>query len=319
MTPWEASAERTTTGMAAVAGSALSSLSTWSPCRSGRCRSSRMMSGMSRTARVEAGPAGCLTDLQPRVRPALQEPGDHLDVRRVVLDVEDADGWLQPGRTARPPATLARWPGAGTWITSGARGRLTVKADPSPRTLDAVSWPPMASVRALARGSPIPVPSIAVCSAPSRSKGMKMRSMFSWRHARSGVGDHDAGLAGALFLAGDRDGAAAVVVLDGVGDQVHQDLGEPLPVGVDRQGRMRAVLDDPYRAFGGERGHELAGLLDERTDRDRLDGEAEVTRFDAGDVDELVDEGEQMAPGAEDPLDAVMVFVAEVGHLAGAG
>src|SRR5450755_2781301 len=34
-------------------------------------------------------------------------------------------------------------------------------------------------VRALARGSPIPVPSTAVCSAPRRSKGMKMRSMFS--------------------------------------------------------------------------------------------------------------------------------------------
>ncbi len=62
---------------------------------------------------------------------------------------------------------------------SGARGRLTVKADPSPRTLDAASRPPIVSVRALASGSPIPVPSIGVSSAPSLSKGMKMRSRSS--------------------------------------------------------------------------------------------------------------------------------------------
>ena len=98
---------------------------------------------------------------------------------------------------------------------------------------------------------------------------------------------------------------AAVVVLDGVGDQVDQDLGEPLPVGVDRQGRVRAVLDDPDRAFGGDRRHQLAGLLDERPDQDRLEREAQVTRFDPGDVDELVDQREQMTPGAEDALDAV--------------
>ena len=42
-----------------------------------------------------------------------------------------------------------------------------------------ITRPPMASVRALASGSPIPVPSTAVCSAPRRSKGAKMRSMFS--------------------------------------------------------------------------------------------------------------------------------------------
>ena len=37
----------------------------------------------------------------------------------------------------------------------------------------------MASVSALASGSPMPVPSTAVVSAPRRSKGTKMRSMFS--------------------------------------------------------------------------------------------------------------------------------------------
>ena len=70
-------------------------------------------------------------------------------------------------------------PAAGAWTRSGARGRVTVNADPWPGTLVAVSWPPMASVRARASGSPMPVPSIAVCSAPRRSKATKIRSMLS--------------------------------------------------------------------------------------------------------------------------------------------
>ena len=113
----------------------------------------------------------------------------------------------------------------------------------------------------------------------------------------------------------DRDGAVPVVVLDGVGDQVDQDLGEPVPVGVHRQGRMGTVLDDPDRAFGGDRRHQLAALLDEGAEQDRLNREAQVTRFDPGDVDELVDQREQMTPGAEDSLDGVAVFGAEFGHL----
>jgi hypothetical protein len=108
---------------------------------------------------------------------------------------------------------------------------------------------------------------------------------------------------------------AIVVVLGGVGDQVDQDLGQPLPVGVDGQDRTGAVLDDPDRAFGGDRSHQLAGLLDDRADQDRLNREAQVTRFDPGDVDELVDQREQMAPGAEDSLKGVAVLVVLLGHL----
>ena len=55
-----------------------------------------------------------------------------------------------------------------------------VKTDPWPGTLDAgAAGLGMASVSALASGSPIPVPSTLVCSAPSRSKGTKTRSRFS--------------------------------------------------------------------------------------------------------------------------------------------
>src|SRR5580658_9548551 len=50
----------------------------------------------------EAGPARCLRQ-QPEVRPAPQEPGYHLDVRRVVLDVENAEAACGRGvRPARP-------------------------------------------------------------------------------------------------------------------------------------------------------------------------------------------------------------------------
>ena len=135
------------------------------------------------------------------------------------------------------------------------------------------------------------------------------------RQAVSGVRDDDADLANTLFPAGDRNGPAAAVVLDGVGDQVHQDLRESLPVGLGREASVAAVPDDRDRALGREGGHELACLFDQRKNRDRLEGEAEAARLDAGDVDELVNEGEQMASGAEDPLHAVAVFFAEVGQL----
>ena len=57
----------------------------------------------------------------------------------------------------------------------------------------------MASVSALASGSPIPVPSTAVVSAPSRSKGTKMRSMFSGEMPGPVSETTIAGLAGASF------------------------------------------------------------------------------------------------------------------------
>jgi hypothetical protein len=87
----------------------------------------------------------------------------------------------------------------------------------------------------------------------------------------------------------------------------------PMPVGEGRQGRIRPVRDDLDRALGGDRRHEPAGLLDDRADQDRLERHAQVTGFDPGDVDELVDEREQVPSGAEDPLDAVAVFLAELG------
>ncbi len=77
--------------------------------------------------------------------------------------------------TARAAGTAS----SGTWMMSGALGRVTVNDAPSPTVLDAESCPPIARARASASGSPIPVPSIPDCSAPSRSNGTKIRSRFA--------------------------------------------------------------------------------------------------------------------------------------------
>ena len=198
---------------------------------------------------------------------------------------------------------------------SGARGRVMVKVAPSPGRLAAVRCPCMASAKARARGRPIPVPSIAVCSASSRSNGSKMRVQVSGQYSRPGVGYRQAGLAGAGRLAGNGNGSAGAVVLDRVGDQVDQDLPQPLPVGADGQAGPWAGLADRDRAVGREGSHELAGFLDYRLHGHRLYREAELARFDPGDVDQLVDQGEQVAPGSEDALDGVPVLAAELGQL----
>ena len=115
--------------------------------------------------------------------------------------------------------------------------------------------------------------------------------------------------------AGDRDLPAVAVVLDRVGEQVHQDLVQPLPVGQDRQFRVRALMAEGDRALGGERRHELAGLLDHERHEDRFHRQAELARLDPGDVDQLVDQREQVPPGGENALHAVPVLGAEIGQL----
>ena len=83
-----------------------------------------------------------------------------------------------------------------------------MKADPSPGMLDAVSWPAMAWARARASGRPMPVPSIPVCSAPSRSNGTKIRSRSAARIPGPVSATTRLTWLVRLRLAGDRDGAA---------------------------------------------------------------------------------------------------------------
>jgi hypothetical protein len=72
--------------------------------------------------------------------------------------------------------------------------------------------------------------------------------------ARTGVGDRDAEAAVVAVVAGEADAAAVVVVFDGVGRQVQQDLLEPLPGGLDGPGALRrGGRVDLQRPLGGQR------------------------------------------------------------------
>jgi hypothetical protein len=90
-----------------------------------------------------------------------------------------------------------------------------------------------------------------------------------------------------------------VVVLDGVGDEVEQHLLEALAVGADVEAGVAVPLQADG-ALGGERAGEVEHLGHDEIDGDRLEREGEPARLDAGDVQHLVDQAEQVAAAAED-------------------
>ena len=93
--------------------------------------------------------------------------------------------------------------------------------------------------------------------------------------------------------------AAVAVVLHGVGQQVEQDLLEPLAVGVDVA--MAPVRVDQLDLAGlGLGPDEVEALLDHQVQGDRLEGQGHGAGLDPGDVEHLVDELEQVAAALED-------------------
>ena len=98
----------------------------------------------------------------------------------------------------------------------------------------------------------------------------------------------------AASLAGDPDGAGVAVVLD-VGGQVEQHLLEALAVGVDHQGRVvRGQGLDGGLALGGQRADRVDGVLDDLEHLHRLPLTATGSPLDAGDVEDLVDQLQQV-------------------------
>jgi hypothetical protein len=94
--------------------------------------------------------------------------------------------------------------------------------------------------------------------------------------------------------------AAGAVVLDGVRQEVEQHLHEPLPVGV-REGALRPRrLVQGHAVLLGQRPHEAERLAQHRGDGHRLEREVLAPGLDAGDLEHLVDEPQQVAPRLED-------------------
>jgi NAD(P)-dependent dehydrogenase (short-subunit alcohol dehydrogenase family) len=108
-------------------------------------------------------------------RPRQQDRLDQVQVRQVVLDVE------QRGRRVRDALQRSRGDGRifQTLQRIGRDRQLQAEDAPSGPVLSRVSVPPIASVRRCESASPSPVPSTSDCSAPSRAKGVKSWSALS--------------------------------------------------------------------------------------------------------------------------------------------
>src|SRR5512134_698058 len=94
----------------------------------------------------------------------------------------------------------------------------------------------------------------------------------------------------------DADRPAAAVVLDGVVDEVHQDLLEPVPVPVRLGAVPRRLDDDAHPLPFGDRCHLLVHSPEELADVEEAEAHLHVAGFDARDLDEVVQEGAEV-PG----------------------
>ena len=184
----------------------------------GSWMSSRIRSGRCVARQLQAGFGQFGADqLQPRL---LRQHGLHQQhVDRVVLDVEHG---------ARVPP-FGRVAGARR-LPASAQASCTQKRLPPPGSLSSPMRPSISSTSRLLSARPMPAPSTAPRSAPSRSKAWNRRDALRLVQPRAGVADGDAQRV-AVARRRHADLAAAAVVLDGVGQQVQQHLLQPLAVG----------------------------------------------------------------------------------------
>ncbi len=108
------------------------------------------------------------------------------------------------------------------------------------------------------------------------------------------IGDGDADLA-AEAAGTDPNGLAGLREADGVGQQVEQDLAQALGIGAQRSGLGGDVDLQPELAVGQAVLQPGRRLGDALGDVDLLDIEGEGAIVDRGEVEDVVDDGEQRA------------------------
>ena len=159
----------------------------------------------------------------------------------------------------------------------------------------------MVVIRRCDSARPTPLPSTALDWAPSRSNGVKslgsstagMPIPVSWTMMSRFVGGRQ--------LAPDLDPAAGAVVLDCVRDQVEHDLAKSTTVAVDVLTRASALSIAQSnlrgRGHGRHHGHRLGQQFRQQHGLER---EIESVAFDLGDVEHIVDQGDQMPATTKD-------------------
>ena len=114
---------------------------------------------------------------------------------------------------------------------------------------------------------------------------------------------------------GNLDGdAAARRELDGVVDQVGEDLTKPVGVADQLEGDGGVdVVNEFNFAGGGLHGEQVASLLDGADELERLVLDVELAGFDLREIEDVVDDGEEGLAAGADGADGVALFVGERG------
>ncbi len=136
-------------------------------------------------------------------------------------------------------------------------------------------------------------------------EGLEQAVLLGSAEAGATVSHLDAHAVPRLTAPGDLHLAAQAVVLDGVGQQVEQHLLEPDGVGQHVIGFAATVLDiERDAALCGRRAHQRQALGDYRGQVHRGQVQLQRAGLDAGDVEHIVDQAQQVAATAQQLLHA---------------
>ena len=242
---------------------------------------------------------------QAQVGAAGDELLDQLQVGRVVFDVEQR---AQRGAVRRRGPRQRRALGFRDCKLRRRRQRNSIQNTlPTPTVLSAPMVPPISSTSRLVTTRPMPVPSSAPDSLPSRLNGWNSCASCSGVESRAGVAHADANRIRRAQRALDDHGAARPVVLDGIEQEVDQHLLDPGPVGTDE-----------VRDVESRKGHADAALMGLRLDhrpafehdldqRDRLVRQRQLAGLDQRQIEDFVDQLQQVPAGLENLIDVALL------------
>ncbi len=148
--------------------------------------------------------------------------------------------------------------------------------------------------------------------------GVDLREFFEesvepvGRNANAGIANAKGDLVATIEerVAGDVNGDFTVIgELDGVGEEVDEDLPEAGDVADDSVGRARGKLGEERDFFlGGTRGEETDGGGHTLEERERRELYLEFARLDFGEIENVVNDAQEMIAAGLDGLDTVALF-----------
>ena len=143
-------------------------------------------------------------------------------------------------------------------------------------------------------------------------EGLKEPGLILQRDADAGVADGEAQpLCAGIGVDREADASACGSEFDGVAEQVDQDLLETARVGVDDGRRHAQVRGDGDGFAGGGGFDELQAGGADGVDGQRLHLQAQLARFDLGEVQDVVDERQQVPPAVFDDAQRARLFGGE--------